>query len=183
MSIKFPNPEKLTPGQKSLWRTFLFLIRLLILSIPLYMILSLPGLLLPLQSLVTHNSVSLLSLSYPVSYENVLIEIQSPGNEFQFVVSEDCTGWKSMLFLFALIFATLGVSLRKRLLGLVIGIPVIYLGNLFRILLIVLIQQNWGAPAAELFHVYFWSLGLIALVLLAWGLWLWRVGRISFTKK
>lgn len=183
MQLQRLRLKNLNPRQQKLWNTFLFLLRLLILSIPLYIMLSLPGLLLPLQSMVTHNSVSLLSLNYPVSNENVLIRINTPGNEFQFLVSEDCTGWKSMLFLFALMFATLAVPLKKRLLGLLIGIPIIYLGNLSRILLIVLIQQAWGTPAAQLFHTWFWSLGLISLVLLVWVAWLWRTGKIQLNFK
>ena len=179
MRIKFPKPKKLTPRQQGLWNTLHFLIRLLILSIPLYIILSLPGVLMPIQSMVTHNSVFLLSLNYPVSHENFFVEIQSPGNELRFLISEDCTGWKSMLFLFALVFATLGVSLKKRLLGLLIGIPIIYLGNLSRIFMIVFIQQNWGTLAAEIFHTWLWSLGLIALVILVWIAWLWRSGKLA----
>ncbi len=181
MGIKFQNigPKNPTSGQQRLWNLLTFLLRLLALSIPLYLVLSLPGLLLPLQSLVTHNSALLLSLSYPVSQENLLIRIRSPGNELRFLVSEDCTGWKSMLFLFALIFAVPGILPRKRLPGIVIGVPLIYLGNLLSILLIVLIQQNWGTPAAEIFHTWLWSLGLIALVLLVWVVWLWRTGLLS----
>lgn len=174
MGIKFRNfkLKNLTPGQQRLWNTLHFLLRLLILSIPLYIMLSIPGVLFPLQGLVTNNAVSLLSLAYPVSNQNILIEIQSPGTEFQFLISEDCTGWKSMLFLFALVFAVPGVILRKRLLGLLAGIPLIYLGNLLRIFLIVWVQQSWGTPAAEFFHVWLWSLGLITLVILIWIIWL-----------
>jgi exosortase/archaeosortase family protein len=171
---KFPSlkPRGLTRSQKKYWGLLLFLARLLMLSIPLYIVLSLPGLLLPLQSLVAHNSAHLLSLSLPAASQGTLITIQSP-NGFQFLISGDCTGWKSMLFLFALIFAVPAVPLTRRLLGLLVGIPMIYLGNLLRILAIVLIQQSWGTPAAEIFHAWFWGPGLIALVLLVWGAWLW----------
>ena len=123
----------------------------------------------PLQvSVASTTNWALTSLGWTVEQEGAFLN----ANGFTFLLDQDCTGWKSMVFLFALLFATLGVSLRKRLLGLLVGIPVIWLGNLGRVLGTVFVQASWGTETALLVHDWLWQLGLIALVLLVWIAWL-----------
>lgn len=158
--------------QERLWETFLFLIKILILAIPLYVILSFQGLLYPLQELVSRNVYLILKyLGFQATRHDFLITIHGV-NPFLFLVSEDCTGWKSMLFLTALILAVPKVSWIKRLLGMTFGISLIYLGNLLRILAIVHIEQVYGLELANLIHDYLWQAGMISLVLLIWVAWL-----------
>ena len=85
-----------------------------------------------------------------------------------------------MLFLFALIFAVPAISLRKRILGLIIGIPIIWLGNLGRVAGVVLAQGAWGREGAMLIHDWLFQAGLVTLVLGIWLAWLlWAKNRIS----
>jgi len=168
---------ELTQTQQRLWKVFVFLLRRLVLSIPLYVILALPiGLLSPLQNLAAGNTFWMLSYAgYSVSQNSNIITIGSE-EPFTFVIGEDCTAWKSMLFFFALIFAVPGALMKKRLLGLIIGISLIWAGNLARIFMIVLVQQTYGTQAAMFLHSILWQAGLIALVLVLWVLWLFRMG-------
>lgn len=171
---------KLSKGQKKLFETFIFLIKLIVLSIPLYVLLFFSEVLMPLQNLVAYNVHFILkSVWAEVVMDGVLIK----SGWFTFFISEDCTGWKSMLFLFALIFAVPRVQVKKRLMGLAAGIPAIYAGNLFRIVLVVFIWQAFGYETAMIMHDYFWQIGLVSLVLVVWILWLVWAGKIGGDNK
>jgi exosortase/archaeosortase family protein len=170
--------KKLDNRQQRLWSAFEFLVRLLVLSIPLYLIIGvgLSGTLLsPLQSAVVEQSAWVLErMGFEVQYSDVFVtSSSSPAAEpFNFMINEDCTGWKSMLFLFALLFAVPGIALGKRLWGLVFGLPAIWVGNLARVVGVVLAEQAYGVEAALIIHDYLWQAGLIALVLGIWMAWL-----------
>ncbi len=169
--------------QARLWETFLFLIKLLVFSVPLYLILTFQDILRPLQDLVSWNVHLILEfLGFQIVRDGFLLSIHG-GNPFVFLVSEDCTGWKSMLFLLALMMAVPKVPRKKRLIGISFGIPLIYLGNLIRILIIVYIQQTYGLGLANIIHDYLWQAGLVSLVLAIWILWLVWVGKIGIFKK
>ncbi len=164
---------ELTGRQKRLWHVLEFLIRLIILSIPLYLVLILAVDLAPLQEVVATHSASLLRLlGKEVLRDGYHILVGSGPGAFQFMINADCTGWKSMLFLFALMFAVPGIAMKKRLAGLVIGIPVIWIGNLARIIGVVAAEAAWGLDMAMAIHDYGYRLGLVALVLAVWIAWL-----------
>ncbi len=163
---------KLGRKDRKLWNTVMFLARLLILSAPLYLVLWLNISLLPLQVIVASNSeVMMEALGIQTARDGLLLScgVTSP---FIFYIGPDCTGWKSMLCFFALVFATLGVTLKKRLLGLAIGIPLIYAGNLIRIVIVVLAERSYGPEAAVVIHDWLWQVGLITLVIALWFAWL-----------
>ncbi|MFQ5647813.1 MAG: exosortase/archaeosortase family protein [Candidatus Aenigmatarchaeota archaeon] len=169
-------PE-LTPGQQRLWKTLQFLLRLLALSVPLYLVIFLALDLSAMQLAAAGQSAALLqSLGWTVSQDGTLLT----AGEFSFLINQDCTGWKSMLLLFALIFATLGISLRKRVLGLLVGIPLVWLGNLARILGTIYVQAGFGTGTALLVHDWLWQLGLVALVLAIWLAWLKFAGGFGY---
>ncbi len=175
---KIAGSRKLTEQQQKLFDTLLFLAKLLVFAVPLYIVMSLEGLLFPLQELVTQNVRFVLqALGFSVSGEGFLVI----ANDIIFFISEDCTGWKSMLFLAALVFAVPKVPMKKRLIGLATGLPVIYIGNLLRILLVVSAWHSYGFAFALMIHNYFWQAGLIALVLVLWLSWLVWTGKIKTT--
>ena len=164
---------ELTRRQKRLWGALEFLIRLLILSIPLYLVLMLAVDLSPLQHTVATHSASLLkALGYNVFQDGYYIIVGTIQNPFYFMINEDCTGWKSMLFLFALIFAVPRIAMKKRILGLVIGLPIVWVGNLMGVLGVVMAEAAWGLDFALVLHDYGYRLGLVALVLIIWVVWL-----------
>lgn len=163
---------KLTKEQERLWRTLQFIIRFTVFSIPLYLIIWLNIGMMPLQSLVAdHTTWAIDAYGYDVSRDGLLMSV-GQDSPFMFLIGEDCTGWKSMIAFVALVIATLGVSLRKRAIGIAVGIPLIYLGNLARILLVVMAEAVYGYDAALFIHDWLWQAGLIALVLVLWIIWL-----------
>jgi exosortase/archaeosortase family protein len=173
--LDFKFTEKFNPAQKRMWNLSLFLIRLLVLSIPLYLLMSFSSVLFPLQVLVASQVGWILqAMGYTVTQDIALITVSDPlsGWIFRFWIDADCTAWKSMLFAFALIFAVPRVKMRKRLYGLVLAIPVIWIGNLIRITWSVLIEQSYGLETAVFVHDVLWQLGLIVLVLAVWLIWL-----------
>jgi exosortase/archaeosortase family protein len=178
MRIKLDSIRKirLSREQQKLWQTFVFLFRLLVLSIPLYLIISLGISLYPLQYSVATNSYWVLRFTgFQVVQEGATLTV-GPESEvrqgFTFTISEDSTAWKSMLFFFALVFAVPAASGRKRLMGLLIGIPLVWVGNLARVWGIVMVERSYGIQAALIAHDYLWRVGLIALVLALWLVWL-----------
>ncbi len=159
----------LNPSQEKQWKLLLFLGRLAVLSVPLYIIIAFAIDLSALQMAVAGNSAWLLGMmGNPIMQEGALVGV----GDFSFIITQDCTGWKSMLLLFGLLFAVPAVAWRKRLIGLLVGIPIIWVGNLLRILSAVYAQQAWGMEAAQVLHDVWWQLGLTAIVLGVWLLWM-----------
>lgn len=167
-----PRERKLTRQQQKLWETFIFLSKVLLLSLPLYFIILFN---IPLTSLQMFDaSVSsgiFTTLGYQVNQEGAFMTVVSE-KPFSFYLNEDCTAWKSILFLFALIFAVPAISLKSRLAGFVLGIPVLWLGNQARILGVVLTERATNVQFAMFTHDYFWRVFLVFLVLGLWLSWL-----------
>lgn len=185
MRMKLPRffgKQKLTPTQERLWLALQFLIRFALLAAPVYIILDFSVPLTPLQQAVTGNVDFLLtSLGYNVSADGPMLTVAGP-TPFQFIISEDCTGWKSLLCFLALVLAVPGVCWKERLYGL-IGLPLVYAANLLRIIGIVLLQQAFGNEIVKLVHDWLWSAGLIMVVLAVWFVWLLLIGKVNFPRK
>ena len=162
----------LTARQENLWDTLIFLLKVLALSVPLYFIIIFSISLAPLQQLDgAASSAVLRALGYAVQQDGAYLTVGTQ-NPFTFYLTEDCTAWKSVLFLFALIFAVPAVILRKRLVGLALGIPVLWLGNLARIVGVVLTERATNVQFAMFTHDYFWRGFLVLLVLGLWLAWM-----------
>jgi exosortase/archaeosortase family protein len=172
MGLEKLRSIRMTRGQRRLWGLLQFLVRLIMLSLPIYLILFFAADMTPLQEAVATQSAHVLrGLGYAVVQDGYELTVGT-GDDFYFMINEDCTGWKSMLFLFALIFAVPGISMRKRLAGLAIGLPVVWTGNLGRVVGVVVAERAWGFGYAMMLHDYGYRLGLALLVLLIWFIWL-----------
>ncbi len=163
---------KLKRNDRELWNALLFLMRFIVLSIPLYLVLWLDISLLPLQQAVSGSTLFMLRAAGFTAHSEGLVMYVGETDPFIFQTGPDCTAWKSILCFFALVFATPGVSMKKRLLGLLAGIPLIYLGNLARIFGVVLIEDAYGLETAMMLHDWLWQAGLISIVLIIWLIWL-----------
>jgi exosortase/archaeosortase family protein len=162
----------LTAQQEKLWDTLIFLLKVLVLSIPLYFIIIFSIRLAPLQQLDASVSSGILrAMGFAVQQDGAYLTVGTQ-NPFTFYLTEDCTVWKSVLFLFALIFAVPAVSLKKRLIGLGLGVPVLWMGNQARILGVVLTERVTTAQFAMFTHDYFWRVFLVFLVLGLWLAWM-----------
>lgn len=68
-----------------------------------------------------------------VNQTGTFIAVSTITGRLTVEVIKDCVGWKSMLALFGLIFATPDVDMRKRIIGFALGAPFIFAANIFRI--------------------------------------------------
>ena len=148
----------------------IFLVRFNLFSIPLYAVI-LAGFQSGFLMDITSNIVVALlsSTGIETTMHGNIIAVPVKDGNFGAFVSWDSTGWKSMLAMFALIFAT-AFPLRKKLMGLAL-IPVVYAVNILRIwfmFFISTVDTNYFALA----HLTIWSWGLIFTVLALWVLWM-----------
>jgi len=167
------KPKRLSKRQEQYWEVLMFLVRLIILSLPLYILLYVPGVLSTLQ-IWTANATALLLhvMGFPVVQDGAWITINYADKPFMFIISEDCTGWKSITLLFALIFAFKSALLKSRLAGLLTGTVIILVGNMARILGVVYAERVWGDVYAMLLHDWLFRYGLALLVLGIWVFWM-----------
>ena len=92
---------------------------------------------------------------------------------FSVEIIDECTGLLEMVIFLAAVLA-FSTTWRNKLLGMVLGIPAIYLFNIARIEALLLS----GASSKELFdfmHLYFWQATLIIMIATVWIAWLYLV--------
>lgn len=180
----------LSEGNLKLWQTMQFLVRLIVLSMPLYLVIAFSLDLTLLQNFFAQSTAHILSASgWNLIASGNGITVLTPDN-FIFLITPDCTAWKSMLFLFALLFAVprkpfhpdrLNFLLKSRLPWLIAGIPAVVLANMTRILTSVWVLSAYGPELSGLVHDILWQFGLAGVVLGIWLLWL-RKSYLSFSQ-
>ncbi|MBI2578195.1 MAG: exosortase/archaeosortase family protein [Candidatus Aenigmarchaeota archaeon] len=106
----------------------------------------------------------------PAAYGNV-ISVAVKNGSWGALINWDCVGWKSVLALFALIFAT-ELPLRTKIKGFLLLAPVIYLVNIGRIWFIFWYVVTFDIANFALVHAVVWSWGLITAVIIFWLAWL-----------
>lgn len=89
------------------------------------------------------------------------------------VIVAECTGIFEMMILLAGIFAY-PTSIRKKLLGIVIGCAILYATNIFRIILLVIVG-NISYQASELIHLWVWQVINILIVIAVCLFWIEKV--------
>ena len=150
--------KKFEFSKKDAFKILVFLIKFNLFAIPLYLIIISGFQLSFLKDLTTDISFFLLKFTgIDASLSGNIISIPIKDGSFAATIDWDCTGWKSMLALFALIFAT-DFSLRKRLYGLVF-IPLVYLVNLLRIWFMFYFVSSFGLLYYNIVHTLVWSWG------------------------
>lgn len=179
--------SKFDANQRKLWDVFIFLLRFLILAIPLHVLLWINFDAYTLQ-VITARSVSfLLSLAGVVHVvSSTFIKIQTGITLWTIEIIKDCVGWKSFMAVTGLIFAVRKVSLDKRIVGVMIAAPIIYIGNSFRIFSSIYLSLLFGVEWFEFIHGVLWQWGLIALVIAIWWIWLVKiadVGKMTHKRK
>lgn len=149
-------------NEKKLRETLIFLSKLIVLSMPLYFVIWFADLGW-LQEIVSRT----VSSFFGDSAQREGFQIVVDG--FSFYISKDCTGWKGMLFLTALIFATKS-SWKNRLAGLALGLPAVFAFNLLRIVFMIWLGVS-NPEFFGLFHDLLWQLSMIGAVLVLWLMW------------
>ena len=163
---------KLTKKQKEMLPILTFLIKMVILAFPIYTVLHFGISLYPLQDAVTGQSILIFNIAgFSPSREDFFITINKT-HEFTFSISEDCTPWKSIWLLVALMIAVPKIKIDRRLAGIAAGSAILWTGNLARIFYIVWAEQFIGYGFAMMLHDYLWKAFLVIIVLLVWVVWL-----------
>ncbi|MCK4634783.1 MAG: archaeosortase/exosortase family protein [Candidatus Aenigmarchaeota archaeon] len=151
---------------KKLSETLIFLTKLLLFSIPLYLVIWLGIDLGFLQETVTKTVFSFLNLmGVSVERQGFLLIFEN----FSVNISKDCTGWKGLLFLSALILST-KASWKKKAAGLAVGLPAFFAFNLLRILFMIWLGMK-NPELFDLFHDFLWQFSMIIVVLVLWLMW------------
>jgi len=160
---------------------FIFLVKFALLSLPLHFLLWLNFDARPVQEFVAHAVNQMLSLSGIASVQNgATLAVQTVSGPLLVEIIKDCVGWKSMLALFGLISATPKIAMRKRIIGLLVGAPAIFLLNLVRIWSTIYITAIKGYSFWEITHTFLWQEGLMLAVLGVWWVWMKRYAVAHF---
>jgi len=102
---------------------------------------------------------------------------------FPVAIIDECTGVYEAVLLSAALLA-FPTAWSRTLIGLLLGLPLIYAMNLLRILGLLFVGRYTSGPVFEFMHVYFWQvtmIGMVASVWLAWVLWVVRDGGVPGT--
>jgi exosortase/archaeosortase family protein len=156
---------------KKLIRMLVFLVKFNLLAIPMYLIILSGFQWIPLKETTAGLAYDMLRITgINANLEDSVITVPMNDNYFIASIDWDCTGWKSMFALFALIFAT-GFPLRRKLAGLVL-LPVLYFINIVRIWFMFYFASVYGIAYFDMVHATIWSWGLITAILILWIIWL-----------
>ncbi|MFB6076054.1 MAG: archaeosortase/exosortase family protein [Candidatus Aenigmatarchaeota archaeon] len=152
-----------------------FVIKMLLFSIPLYIIIWTGWESLTYQNFITHQIKRILNL--------LGIVTMGSGNYFttnglQFLISWDCTGWKSILFFIALIIST-PTKFTKKIIGIIVGLYGLFVTNILRIVILIELAILYGKDFFLFAHDILWQLFGITIVLVFWISWIY-LEKISF---
>jgi exosortase H (IPTLxxWG-CTERM-specific) len=91
-------------------------------------------------------------------------------NGFSVEIIDECTGLLEMVIYLAAV-VSFSASIRKKLIGIVTGVPAIYLFNILRII-VLLIAGSMSKRVFDFMHLYFWQATLILMIATVWIGWL-----------
>ncbi len=162
--------DRRTQKKKVLIDAIIFLVKFNLLLVPFYAIIYFNLSYYPFQAAFANFIASVLkSLNYQVRVSGFYLFIGK--DEFPIDISMDCIGWKSVYSLFALVFAT-GGKTREKLKFLVFWMPVLFVVNILRVLITLLIELNFGMQHIEFIHTFLWQEVMIASIIIIWYFWL-----------
>lgn len=87
------------------------------------------------------------------------------------IVTQECTAI-NVLILFTSFVLAYSSTMRAKLIGLIVGIPFIFVVNIARILALGLISEYFSHRSMELFHDYIWQMAFLFLVVTMWFVWI-----------
>jgi exosortase/archaeosortase family protein len=161
---------KKSQKKKILKDVIVFLLKFNVLLIPFYAIIYFDVDFYPLQIAFANFLASILRLmKYRASTSGFFLFIGE--EEYPIDISRDCIGWKSAYSLFALVFATPGL-MKDKLKFLSVWVPVLFVVNVLRTLMTILIGLNFGFQYIEIVHTFLWQEVMIVVLILVWYIWL-----------
>ncbi len=118
---------------------------------------------------IVEQFLSLTGISFERS--GLLFSVPVDNGNWGAVINWDCVGWKSLLAIFALVMAT-DYPMRKKLKGLAVLLPAIYLANILRIVFLIWYVAAYDLAYFAIVHAVLWTWGLVFLILVSWALWI-----------
>lgn len=95
--------------------------------------------------------------------------------DFGVRIIEECTGiFEAIIFAAAVLAFPTGPA--KKAIGVALGVPLLYLFNVARILVLLVVGRSWPSRF-EFMHLYFWQATLILMITSVWLLWIFKVVR------
>jgi exosortase/archaeosortase family protein len=160
------NKSEFNETQEKLFDTLLFMGKLLLAGSVFHFILWLYPNTVAFQSFLAQLVGGMLS-STGFSVEVVRASIFTSGAEY--IITQDCLGWKSMAAFIGLMFASTGRTL-EHLNFILQGLVVIILANTFRVYTTVFLAER-GIISFNVIHNFLWSWSLTFIVFAVWGYW------------
>lgn len=160
-----------------------FLIKFNLLAIPMYIVLFLGIELYPLQIALTdlvHGIIT--ALGYEAVKNGIMLTFVNPPFAATIVMGIDCTAWKSMYALAALMLASPVVNDKKKLKYILLGVLFVFVLNIVRLVTTVLIGYQFGMGYLDIVHTLLWREGMIFAVIAIWLLWI-KKQKVIFRKK
>jgi archaeosortase B (VPXXXP-CTERM-specific) len=165
--------EKKSKASKAILRFVLLFIGLLILLIILFSLTADKFLSSPIEKLEIATAhlvglvLNLFGMGAQVSQKFLSLK------NFSVEIIAECTGLYEV-FIFLAAMLAYPASFKKKLWGVFLGIPFIFLVNILRMVVITVVS-NYRPSAFEFMHLYFWQVALILILLSAWILWIEKI--------
>jgi exosortase/archaeosortase family protein len=167
-------------NRQKLLNLLIFLIKFNLLSIPLYFIITYDLSLPQFQTFfATLTSLLLRAIGYNTLQKDFTLSILHAGKLNQIEISWDCTGWKSLYALFALVIATPAKPINKAKF-LVFALPFLFLINLVRIISTIIFSLSYGFEYFDIIHNFLWKWSILLFIPLFWLMW---AKSVIFSKK
>jgi exosortase/archaeosortase family protein len=116
----------------------------------------------------SHTGTALRAVGVPADVADDVIIIDS----LQVRIIPECVGWMGVFAVVALILAYPAVEWKKRMLGLIVFIPLMYFVNILRLTTTIFAGYHYGMDVFDFVHSFLWKTVLIGFALLFWILWL-----------
>jgi exosortase/archaeosortase family protein len=160
------DPENFTETQQKLFETLKFIGKLLLAGTIFQLILYIyPSTEFLQAGLAQIISAMLHSTGFQPITEGISITISST----EYIISQDCLGWKSIAAFVALIYASTERTL-EHFTFIIQGATAIFLANIIRVYTTVILAEK-GIISFSIIHDVLWRWSLTLLVLIMWIYW------------
>lgn len=165
---KIPNfdPDEMNSRQNKLFELLQFFTRLLAVGAVFHFLLWLYPDTTTYQDFLTQTLTWGLNL-FGYEFTTSGFRIVTPGVDY--LITQDCTGWKSGMALIGLVYASTG-SLRNHLKFIGAGLAGIWLANYIRVMTTIILTEA-GILSFDVVHGFLWRWGLTAFVFALWIIW------------
>jgi len=161
------NPEQFTETQQKLFETLKFMGKLLLAGAVFQLILYIyPDTRFLQAGLAQIISAMLQSTGFQTATEGISIIISNT----EYIITQDCLGWKSVAAFTALIYASNERTV-EHITFIIQGAASIILANIIRVYTTVLLAER-GIISFNIIHDVLWSWSLTLIVLILWLYWL-----------